>query len=139
MSRLLFQLRIFRYEFVEKRPIVYVDESGFAVDAPRNKGYSLKGQKCYVKKDWHAKRRVNAIGAITDFKLLNVCLFNTNINSDIFYAWLTQQLLPNIPNNSVIVLDNATFHKRNDMKTAIEEKWTRIRISSVLQPRFKPD
>lgn len=90
------------------------------MDAPRNNGYSLKGKRCYASKDWHAKGRVNAIGAIIDFKLINVCLFDCYINADVFYAWLTQQLLPNIPSNAVIVLDNATFHKRNDAIEAME-------------------
>jgi len=85
LSRLIFQLKICHYEFVEKRPIVYVDESGFAVDAIRNNGYSAKGQRCYARKDWHAKGRVNAIGTIVDFKPLNICLFDSYINSDIFY------------------------------------------------------
>jgi transposase len=134
----LFQLKIFRYEFIDNRPIVYVDESGFAVDAPRNSGYSLKGERCYAKKDWHAKGRVNAIGAITDFKLFNVCLFNANINSDIFYAWLTQELLPNVPDNAVIVLDNATFHKRNDIKCAVEEKGHSLEFLPPYSPDLNP-
>ncbi|WP_368666929.1 transposase [Dysgonomonas sp. 511] len=91
-----------------------MDESGFCVDAPRDRGYSLRGKRCYASKDWHAKGRVNVIGAISNFKLLNVCLFHCNIDADVFYEWLTRELLPNIPQNSVIVLDNATFHKRND-------------------------
>lgn len=62
---------LFYYEFIEKRPIVYIDESGFAVDAPRENGYSLKGEKCYASKDWHARGRVNVIGAIMNFKLFN--------------------------------------------------------------------
>ena len=138
MSRLIFQLKIFHYEFIEKRPIVYVDESGFAVDAPRNHGYSLKGTRCYAEKDWHAKGRINAIGAITNFKLFNVCLFENNINSDIFYAWLTQELLPNVPNNSVIVLDNATFHKRNDMKEAIEAQGHTLEFLPPYSPDLNP-
>lgn len=131
----MFQLKIFKYEFIENRPIVYVDESGFSVDSPRDRGYSLKGQRCYAKKDWHARGRVNAIGAITDFKLLNVCLFDTYINADVFYAWLTEQLLPNIPEKSVIVLDNATFHKRNDALKAIEDAGY---IAEFLPP-YSPD
>ena len=31
---------------MEQGPIVYVDESGFALDAPRDRGYSTKGQRC---------------------------------------------------------------------------------------------
>jgi len=115
-----------------------VDESGFAVDAPRDYGYGPKGERCYAKKDWHAKGRVNAIGAINDFKLFNVYLFETNINSDIFYAWLTQELLPNVPNNAVIVLDNATFHKRNDMKDAIEAKGHILEFLPPYSPDLNP-
>ena len=135
MSRLVFQLKIFQYEFVENRPIVYVDESGFAFDVPRDRGYSTKGQKCYASKDWHARGRVNAIGAIINFDFINVCLFDTYINSGVFYAWLTQGLLPNTPTNSIIVLDNATFHKRNDALKEIEQQG---HIAEFLPP-YSPD
>ena len=53
-------------------PMVYVDESGLALDGPRDRGYAGES------------RLVNVIGAITDFKLLNLCLFDTDINADVF-------------------------------------------------------
>ena len=43
----------------------------------------------------------------------------SNINSDVFYAYVKEVLLESIPNNSVIVLDNATFHKRKDIQNLI--------------------
>ncbi|UZO79419.1 IS630 family transposase [Aquimarina sp. ERC-38] len=138
MSQLIFQLKIFRYEFVEKRPIVYLDESGFAFDAPRNHGYSQKGQRCYAGKDWHARGRVNAIGAITNFRLFNVCLFDGTINADVFYAWVTQELLPNTPKKAVIVLDNATFHKRNDAIQAIDKQGHTLEFLPPYSPQLNP-
>jgi transposase len=129
---------LYYYEFIEKRPIVYIDESGFAVDAPRENGYSAKGEKCYASKDWHARGRVNAIGAITNFKLLNVGLFNCNIDSDVFYAWLTQELLPNTPENSVIVLDNATFHKREDAILAVQQQGHTLEFLPPYSPDLNP-
>lgn len=115
-----------------------MDESGFALDAPREKGYSKKGEKCYASKDWHARGRVNAIGAITNFKLFNVCLFHCNINSDVFYLWLTQELLPNTPKKAVIVLDNATFHKRNDMLLAVQEQGHTLEFLPPYSPDLNP-
>ena len=38
------------------------------------------------------------------------------INSEHFMEWFTQQLLPNIPPTSVIVLDNATYHNKQKDK-----------------------
>jgi transposase len=100
---------------------VYIDESGFAHDMPRTHGYSLRGERCYGERDWHARGRINVIGAIINNQLLTVCLFDSNINSDVFYAWLTKDLIPKLPEKSVIVMDNATFHKRKDMKNSIEK------------------
>ena len=115
-------MKIRWYEDVEKRPIVYLDESGFAVDAPRTHGYSQRGIRCFGEQDWHAKGRLNAIGAVLNFVLLTVELWDCNIDSTVFYAWVQRALLPSIPipEHSVIVLDGAPFHKRSDILEAME-------------------
>ena len=62
-ARTEFKKKIAHYES-SGQTIIYLDESGFAVDSPRTHGYSKKGQRCYGTQDWHAKGRTNAIGAI---------------------------------------------------------------------------
>ena len=54
---------------------------------------------------------MNAIGAIIDFVFVAVGLFNGSINSDVFYAWLTSTLLPNLQAGTVIVMDNTNHTK----------------------------
>lgn len=88
---------------------------------PRTHGYSDKGKRCHGIHDWHAKGRINAIGAIINNQLLTVSLFKSNVDSDVFCAWLRDDLILKLPENSVIVMDNASFHKRSDMREAIEE------------------
>lgn len=129
-----FRAKIAQYE-EKNRAIVYLDESGFAVDSPRTYGYSQKGQRCYGERDWHARGRVNAIGAIIEDDLITVSVFEVNIDSDIFYAWLTQDLIPKLPKGSIVVMDNATFHKRTDM---IEALITAGHIPEYLPP-YSPD
>ena len=126
VARHVFRQRIETYQ-AEGRTIVYVDESGFAHDMPRRHGYAAVGQRCYGLCDWHAKGRTNVIGALIGKLLLTVSLFTTNVNADVFYQWTTQDLLPKLPAESVVVMDNATFHKRKDIKEA---------ISSAGHPRF---
>lgn len=48
-------------------------------------------------------------------------LFESTINTDIYTAWVEQDLLPKLPTGSVVVMDNATFHKGSDMKRMIKE------------------
>ena len=100
---------------------MYLDESGLARDGPRTHGYCYRGKRCYGVHDWHAKGRINAIGAMVGFVLVSVGLFEGSINSDVFYAWLTQVLVPVLPVNAVVVMDNANFHKRADMVEAIKQ------------------
>ena len=84
-----FQAKIKDYKAAGKQ-LIYLDESGFAQDMPRTHGYAPRGQRCHDQHDWHAKGRINAIGAICEFKFVTLGLFETTINSDVFYAWLTQ-------------------------------------------------
>lgn len=43
------------------------------------------------------------------------------IDSEVFYTWLKKDLIPKLPKESIIVMDNATFHKRTDMKEIIQK------------------
>ena len=122
------------YEEQEKQ-IVYLDESGFAQDMPRQYGYSPIGSRCYGSHDWHAKGRINVIGAIVNMTFVTLGMFSSSMNSDVFYAWLTQDLLPKLTTGAVIVMDNATFHKRSDMLKAITEHGC---IAEYLPP-YSPD
>ena len=38
--------------------------------------------------------------------------YHNQINSAVFEEWFKYQLLPNIPPNCVIVMDNASYHSR---------------------------
>ncbi|MEB3702284.1 IS630 family transposase [Candidatus Bealeia paramacronuclearis] len=86
---------------------------------PRTHGTAEKGLRCYGQQDWGAMGRSNVIGALLGKVLLTVSLFSTNINTEIFTAWVTQDLLPKLPPNTVIVMDNAAFHKNQHMQENI--------------------
>ena len=118
--------------------IVYLDESGFSFNSPRTHGYTPKGQRCYGSHDWNAKGRLNAIGAIIRNTFVTLSLFDTSVNSDVFYAWLTQDLLPKVEPGSVIVMDNATFHKRKDMLQAIQSKGCILEFLPPYSPDLNP-
>lgn len=59
----------------------------------------------------------------------------TNVDSDVFHSWVVNDLLLHVPQGSVIVMDNATFHKREDTKKVI------IDAGHLLEylPPYSPD
>jgi transposase len=105
---------------------------------PRRHGYASAGQRCYGSSDWNAKGRTNVIGALIDKLLLTVGLFKTNVNANIFYHWIVQDLLPKLPPASIVVMDNATFHKRADIQRAIADAGHTIQFLPAYSPDLNP-
>ncbi len=119
-------------------PIVYIDESGFAHDMPRTHGYAKMGGCCFGTHDWGAKGRTNAIRALIGRSLLTIALFDCTTNIDAFTAWTEQDLLPKLSTESVIVMDNATFHKGKSMKQKIEAAGHTLEYLSPYSPDLNP-
>jgi transposase len=117
---------------------VYIDESGFAMDMPRCHGYSRIGQRCHGKQDWQAKGRINVIGALHKDQLLTVCLFESTVDSDVFHAWVTKDLLHQLPQGAVVVMDNATFHKRQDTQQEIRDAGYILEYLPPYSPDLNP-
>ena len=57
------------------------------------------------------------------------------MTADVFYAWVTQDLLLKLPEKCVMVMDNAHFHKRDDIEHAI------LDAGHILEylPAYSPD
>lgn len=102
---------------------------------PRTHGYALKGQRCYGTHDWGARGRTNVIGALIGKELLTVSLFDKTINAKVFNSWIAQDLMSKIPRESVIVMDNATFHKSSLMQEQIKSAGHVL----VYLPPYSPD
>lgn len=67
--------------------------------------------------------------------LLTVSLMAGSVNAEMFHLWVVGDLLPKLPPSCVVVMDNASFHKRADIRRAIEE------AGHVLEflPPYSPD
>ena len=117
------------------RKLVYIDESGFMHDMPRTHGYSDKGKRCYGTHNWGVKERTNAIGALIDSSLIAIGLISGSINSVVFSSWVEQILLPNLPKESVVVMDNASFHKGKDIQKMLKDSGHTL----LYLPPYSPD
>jgi transposase len=102
---------------------------------PRTHGYALKGRRCFGSHNWGAKGRTNVIGALLGGALLTASLFQTTVNTAVFNAWVIQDLIPKLPANSVVVMDNASFHKGKDMEKAIKTAGHTL----LYLPPYSPD
>jgi hypothetical protein len=79
-ERRSFLKKIEQYE-KDGRQIVYIDESGFAVDQPRTHGYAPRRERCIGTHNWHARGRINVIGALLAGVLLRVGMTGANVDA----------------------------------------------------------
>lgn len=105
---------------------------------PRTHGYASKGQRCYGRCDWGAKGRTNVIGALLGKTLLTITLLNGNVNTEVFVAWVEQDLIPKLPPKSVLVIDNATFHKDHRIQNALESAGHFLEYLPPYSPDLNP-
>ena len=73
--------------------------------------------------------------AIIGKDLLTVTLFEGTINTDVFTGWMTNDLLPKLPVQSVLIMDNAAFHKNKAMQKMIENAGHTL----LYLPPYSPD
>ncbi|MFM2331831.1 MAG: hypothetical protein RIQ74_654, partial [Pseudomonadota bacterium] len=88
--------------------------------------------------NWQLKNQTNAIGAIHQQKLFAVGLFDCKINADVFHFWVGRLLIPELPKNSIVVMDNATFHKRADTQALLEQQGHQIPWLPTYSPDLNP-
>jgi transposase len=100
---------------------------------PRIMGYSDIGKRLFGKRPVNERGRKNIIGAIIDNELIDAFIFDCYINANVFYAWIVA-LLKKIPDGSVLVMDNAAFHKRPDIIEKIEKNHELLFL-----PTYSPD
>ncbi|MDE1493401.1 transposase, partial [Xenorhabdus bovienii] len=69
---------------------------------------------------------------------VTLSLFAGTLNANVFHAWLTQDLLPKLPKGTVIVMDNAPFHKRGDTRQAITDHGCQLEWIPPYSPDLNP-
>lgn len=103
------------------RPIVYTDESYVLSTHVRNNTWAQKKESTpFLKKISTGTRFILVHAGTKDGFIENACLvykatstagdYHSNMSHDNYIKWLNEKLLPNLPEGSVIVLDNASYH-----------------------------
>ncbi len=120
---------------IEKQKLVYVDEAGFDNREDYPYGYSPKGERSYAFKSGRKRERTSWIAAFKLGKIFAPLTFEGSCNRDLFEAWLSQKLIPQLNPGDLIILDNATFHKGEAIREIVEEAGCEL----WYLPAYSPD
>jgi len=115
--------------------IVYVDECGINQYLYREYAYSPRGQKVVEKISGKKYKRTNIVAGICNGNWVAPMEYDGTTDSILFESWFENYLLEEVKQGSVIILDNATFHKKSVLPKLAQKKNCRV----LFLPPYSPD
>jgi len=128
-------------EFVKDIPLekrVYIDEAGLDDNEVPEYGWGPIGERVLDMKRGEKVKRYSILSALLNNKLIAPIVFEGTCCRELFEFWLETVLLPSLKPGSVIILDNASFHKGGKIKFLIEQAGCQLLYLPAYSPDFNP-
>ena len=120
---------------IKPKNIVYIDETGFDEYYSREYGYSKRGQRIIGKEYGRKIYRTNLVAGMVNGKIIAQQLYKENTSCLLFEDWFKNVLLRQIKKKSIIVLDNATFHRKKVLRVLAKKRKCHV----LFLPPYSPD
>lgn len=115
--------------------MVFVDESGIDRHLHREHCRAPKGKQVYEAVSGRKFERCSIVAGKCGKEILAPFGYYGTCNSELFLKWVKEMLVPNLKENQIVIMDNASIHKSPKIREAIEEAG----CSLVYQPPYSPD
>ena len=115
--------------------MVFVDESGIEHELIKQWAWSERGQRVIGERIGRQRTRTSMIAGLCAGKVLAPFCMREHINGEVFYTWLKEHLIPKLRPGQMIILDNISFHKYDEIRERLEEAGCRLKYL----PKYSPD
>ena len=96
--------------------VVFVDETGIDQYLYREYARAPIGQKVYARISGKKFKRTNIVAGICAGQWVAPMQYNGTTDSILFEFWFENCLMKEVAPGSIIVLDNATFHRKRTLR-----------------------
>lgn len=117
---------------------MYVDESGIDSYIHKSFGWAPRGSLIYGEISGKRYARESFVAAKCSSKILAPFCFQGTCNTTLFDMWIETFLVPTLSPGQVVILDNATFHKSEKTRKAIENAGCSLLFLPPYSPDFNP-
>jgi len=115
--------------------LVYVDECGIDQCFYREYARAFRGEKIVAKISGRKFKRTNIVAGICQGKWVAPLEYGGTTDSILFEFWFENCLLKEVRSGSIIILDNATFHKKSVLPNLARRHGCEI----LFLPPYSPD
>jgi transposase len=121
---------------------IYVDESGLNREYRRLYARAKRGIPVHDKKSGKRRKKLNIIAGLLygtfGKKHIAVHSYEHATTASFFEDWFEWQLLSEVPENTVIILDNASFHRKQVLCDTAARYGVIILFLPPYSPEFNP-
>jgi len=115
--------------------VYFLDECGVNHGLFNPYARAPRGEKVYAEVAGARRGRTSVISASLRGRLVCPFTFEGHCNADVVETYFREALLPSIPRGSIIVLDNAAFHRSPALLALAEAAGVEL----VFLPAYSPD
>lgn len=118
--------------------LIFIDESGFDPESNCIYAWAKKGQKVFGDKPGKRGKRTNLIAARKkgSLNLIAPMLVTGSVKADVFEEWLSIWLLPELNQPSILIMDNASIHRKKVIKEIVDTAGHHV---VLFLPKYSPD
>ena len=118
--------------------IVYIDETGINTCIYREYGYAPRGEKVYAKISGKKFQRTNIVSGKIGNKIIAPMQYNGTTDSVLFEFWFENCLLPSLGKERIIVMDNAAFHRKSELRHLAQKQQCKVIFLPPYSPELNP-
>lgn len=122
---------------VRVQDLVFIDESGVNLGLMRLFAWALKGQRSYHSKPKRGKN-VSVVAGLSLSGVVGSAVVLGAFDGLSFEAFVATRLVPNLWTGAVVVMDNCSIHKGDEVRALIEAAGARLVYLSPYSPDFSP-
>ena len=117
---------------------IYVDEAGFDSYLYREYARSPKGHKVHEKIKGKKYERISIVAGKREREIIAPLEYKGTMHGDFFEVWFEKHLLPELSKDDVIILDNASFHRKKKLFELAEKHNVKIIFLPPYSPELNP-
>lgn len=115
--------------------LCYVDECGVDPNIARLVGRAPRGERVVAERPGHREKRLNVLAGLVGTEVIAPFYLKETTNGSRFEAWFNWYLCPALPPRSVIIMDNARFHRKTEVRRIAKQ----FGHSVIFLPKYSPD
>jgi len=118
--------------------LIFIDESGFRLGAPPHYGWAPLGEKSPGKSTQGSWKTMTMIGALALDGFRGFMTIDAATSSDVFHAFVEQELAPHLRDGDVVVMDNLSAHKTSTVLKTIRSAGAEVLFLPAYSPEYNP-